>query len=179
MSRLAKLEWTGWSWSWFLSCMSFLMLLSTQVSSKEAGSNFCLKRCINWIFVNEIRSGRGKIPSFLNKGSVCELKDDPEIILTAFFCLWLSRHPCTTNIKQVQHKGLWKYIRSKNYFNYIWLFKVYKVFLNTLKQFALLNSLFENNYLLDLTVLPKKTVCLESTIGFQNCLLDKINSLLQ
>ena len=47
------------------------------------------------------------------------------------------------------------------------------------KQFALLYSLLENNYLLHLTVLLEKTVCLESTVGFQNSLLDKINSLLQ
>ena len=50
-SRLAKLECTGLNWSRFRSWMSFSPIfhfaLSTQVLSKEAGKNFCLKRCMN------------------------------------------------------------------------------------------------------------------------------------
>ena len=33
-----------------------------------------------------MRSGSGKISSFLKRGSVCALKGDPEIILIADFC---------------------------------------------------------------------------------------------
>ena len=63
----------------------FLMALKTQVSSKDVGKNFCLKRCINWILVNEMRSGKGSTASCLNNGSVCELYDVPATILMAFF----------------------------------------------------------------------------------------------
>ena len=41
---------------------------------------------MNWILEKVIKSGSGRILSFLKRGSVWELYEEPEIILTADFC---------------------------------------------------------------------------------------------
>ena len=41
--------------------------------------------CMSCSLANEIKSGNGKIYSFLNKGSVCALKAAPDLILIADF----------------------------------------------------------------------------------------------
>ena len=58
-----------------------------QVSSNKEGRNFCENLCINCSLLKEIRSGRGKICNLLNKGSVCELYEEPVMILIADFCI--------------------------------------------------------------------------------------------
>ena len=58
----------------------------TQMSLKDSGKIFWEKHCMNWILEKVIRSGSGRILSFLKRGSVWELYEEPEIILTADFC---------------------------------------------------------------------------------------------
>ena len=65
----------------------FLIEFLTQVLSNDIGRNFWENCCMNCSLLNVIRSGSGKIWSFLKRGSVWDLYDAPAIILTADFCI--------------------------------------------------------------------------------------------
>ena len=77
VSSLIKFEWIGWRrlalHNWISLSPMLRTLFLIQVSWKEIGRKFWENRCINWIFEYEIRSGSGRIWSFLNKGSMWAL----------------------------------------------------------------------------------------------------------
>ena len=86
-----RLEWACCNWSKFRSCISFSPMFLTeffiQTSLNEEGRNFWENLCINCSLLKEIRSGSGRICKLLNKGSVCELYEAPDMILMADFCI--------------------------------------------------------------------------------------------
>ena len=93
-SSLAKFGYKFCSWRWLRNWISFSPMLRmeflTQVSLKEQGSKLWVNLCMNCIFMKVIRSGRGRISSALNNGSVWALNLDPEIIQIAVF--WSLTH---------------------------------------------------------------------------------------
>ena len=90
-SRLARVVPIIWNWSalrnWISFSPIFLIAFLTQTSSNDSGRNFCVKRCMNCNLLKVMRSGSGKIWSFLKSGSVWELCFAPATILIAFFCI--------------------------------------------------------------------------------------------
>ena len=64
-----------------------LSSLVDHVLMKDDGKKPCLKRCINCKLKKVIRSGKGRIDSFLNKGSECSLYFELLIRRIAFFCI--------------------------------------------------------------------------------------------
>ena len=62
----------------------------THEFTKEDGRELCLNLCINCRLKYLIRSGKGKIWSCLNSGSVCALYFALEISLMACFCFLYS-----------------------------------------------------------------------------------------
>ncbi len=57
------------------------------MSRKDGGRNFRLKCFMNWTLKYWANMGKGRMLSFLNRGSVCELYLEFVMILTAIFCL--------------------------------------------------------------------------------------------
>ena len=152
-SREVRLEWTCWSWSKFRSWISFspmfLIEFFIQTSLKEEGRNDCENLCINCNLLKEIRSGKGRICNFLNKGSVCELYEDPVIIRMADFCI-LNKSFSGPELEHDQiwiayNKWQWKIelYKSKRLF---WL-RVFFTILKAYKAFESLLLIFEMWYL--------------------------------